>query len=299
MSYEDSISPEFYELERKAIFERAWLHVGRVEQLPRNGSYFTKEHRRRQHVAHHRARPRRRGARVPQHLPAPRQQARVAGLPARRGRAASARQFVCKYHGWKYDLDGACTFVQQEGEFFDFDKADFGLVPVHCDVFAGFIFVNLDREPSQSLRDFLGPMLARDRGLPVRRDDRAVRLPRGVSRELEGLLGRLHGVLPRTRFCTSSQHPRHLRAVITRDGLTRRRTTRSRVRTDWSRTAGVAPCVGDAAGEREAVGHRDAQRVVRPVGHARSRRAAAGNQPRRLPSVGPRRRSSSSRTSPS
>ena len=31
-----------------------------------------------------------------------------------RRRAGSCRQFVCKYHGWKYDLDGACTFVQQE-----------------------------------------------------------------------------------------------------------------------------------------------------------------------------------------
>ena len=43
ISYEDSISPEFYELEREAIFKRAWLNVGRVEQLPRKGSYFTKE----------------------------------------------------------------------------------------------------------------------------------------------------------------------------------------------------------------------------------------------------------------
>jgi Rieske 2Fe-2S family protein len=42
-SYEDSISPEFYELERKAIFKPAWLNIGRVEQLPRPGSYFTKE----------------------------------------------------------------------------------------------------------------------------------------------------------------------------------------------------------------------------------------------------------------
>src|SRR5579862_2464654 len=43
ISYEDSISPDFYELEREAIFKRAWLNVGRVEQLPRKGSYFTKE----------------------------------------------------------------------------------------------------------------------------------------------------------------------------------------------------------------------------------------------------------------
>ena len=43
VSYEDSISPEHYELERDAIFRRTWLNVGRVEQLPRNGSYFTRE----------------------------------------------------------------------------------------------------------------------------------------------------------------------------------------------------------------------------------------------------------------
>ena len=43
VSYEDSISPEHYELEREAIFGRTWLNVGRVEQLPRAGSYFTKE----------------------------------------------------------------------------------------------------------------------------------------------------------------------------------------------------------------------------------------------------------------
>src|SRR3954447_11851562 len=43
VSYEDSITPAHYELERKAIFERTWLNVGRVEQVPRKGNYFTKE----------------------------------------------------------------------------------------------------------------------------------------------------------------------------------------------------------------------------------------------------------------
>ena len=90
VSYEDSISPEFYELEREAIFKRAWLNVGRVEQLPRKGSYFTKELDGRQHVGHHRARHGRRGPRVPQHLPPPRQQAGVERLPARGDRAAPA-----------------------------------------------------------------------------------------------------------------------------------------------------------------------------------------------------------------
>src|SRR3954451_21231416 len=43
VSYEDSISPTHYELERDAIFRKTWLNVGRVEQLPRKGSYFTRE----------------------------------------------------------------------------------------------------------------------------------------------------------------------------------------------------------------------------------------------------------------
>src|SRR3954469_354419 len=43
ISFKDSTSPEFYKLEGEAIFKRAWLNVGRVEELPRVGSYFTKE----------------------------------------------------------------------------------------------------------------------------------------------------------------------------------------------------------------------------------------------------------------
>ena len=158
VSYEDSTSPEFYELERDAIWKRAWLNLGRVEQLPRNGSYFTKELavaktsiivvrgldgevRAFHNICRHRG-----NKLVWQDYP-------------REETSGSCRQFVCKYHGWQYDLDGGCTFVQQESEFFDLNKADYGLVPVHCDVWAGFIFVNLDREPTQSLRDFLGPMI--------------------------------------------------------------------------------------------------------------------------------------------
>ena len=76
------------------------------------------------------------------------------------------RQFTCKYHAWRYDLDGNLTFVQQEDEFFDLDKSRYGLVPVHCEVWEGFIFVNFADEPEQSLRDFLGPMITDLEGYP-------------------------------------------------------------------------------------------------------------------------------------
>src|SRR5262244_3889352 len=107
VSYEDSISPELYELEREAIFKRAWLNVGRVEQVPRNGSYFTRELavartsliivrgadgviRAFHNICRHRG-----NKLVWTDDPA----AETHG---------SCRQFVCKYHGWTYGLDGKC-----------------------------------------------------------------------------------------------------------------------------------------------------------------------------------------------
>ena len=59
----------------------------------------------------------------------------------------------------QYDLDGRLSFILQEGEFFGIDKADYGLVPVHCEVWQGFIFVNLAKQPTQTLTEFLGPMI--------------------------------------------------------------------------------------------------------------------------------------------
>lgn len=168
VSYEDSISPEIHELEREAIFKRSWLNIGRVEQLPRNGSYFTKELdvartsvivvrgldgevRAYYNLCRHRG-----NKLVWEDFP-------------REETSGSCRQFVCKYHGWRYDLDGACAFAQQESEFFDFDKADYGLVSVPCDVWAGFVFVNLAREPRQTLTEFLGPMITALEGYPFDR----------------------------------------------------------------------------------------------------------------------------------
>jgi len=155
VSYADSITPEHYELERDAIFRRTWLNVGRVEQLPKAGSYFTKELdaartsvivvrnlkgevRAFHNVCRHRG-----NKLVWNEFP-------------REETSGFCRQFTCKYHAWRYDLDGALTFVQQESEFFDLDKADYGLVAVQCEVWEGFVFVNLDAGNTTPLRDYLG-----------------------------------------------------------------------------------------------------------------------------------------------
>ena len=52
VSYEDSVDPEFYEVERKAVFRRAWLNVGRVEQDSTQGQLLHQGTQGRQHLHH-------------------------------------------------------------------------------------------------------------------------------------------------------------------------------------------------------------------------------------------------------
>ena len=165
VSYRDSTSPEWYELERDAIFRRTWLNVGRVEQLPRVGSYFTREIdaagtsivvvraskddvRAFHNICRHRG-----NKLVWQDYP----QEETSG---------TCRQFTCKYHGWRYALDGECTFVQQEAEFFDLDKKNYSLASVQADVWEGFIFVNLDPDNTTPLREYLGGLAKGIEGYP-------------------------------------------------------------------------------------------------------------------------------------
>jgi phenylpropionate dioxygenase-like ring-hydroxylating dioxygenase large terminal subunit len=157
VSYEDSISPTFYEAEREAVFKRSWLYVGRVEQLPRPGSYFTRE--------------------LPGGLASlvvtrslDGTFAAMHNVCAHRGNKVvwqehpneeskgSCREFACKYHGWRYALDGSVKHITNEQEFFDLDKGELRMPQVPCDVFAGFIFINLADDP-EPLRAFVGERL--------------------------------------------------------------------------------------------------------------------------------------------
>jgi len=166
VDYTDSIDPSFFEAEREAIFKRTWLNVGRVERLSRTGSYFTKE------------------------LPSAGPGMSVIVVKTKDGSikafhnmcrhrgnklvwndypheetSGTCRQFTCKYHAWRYSIDGELTFVQQEGEFFDLDKSQFGLKPVRCEIWEGFIFVNLDPN-AQPLVEYLGPFAKGLEGYP-------------------------------------------------------------------------------------------------------------------------------------
>jgi phenylpropionate dioxygenase-like ring-hydroxylating dioxygenase large terminal subunit len=157
VSYEDSISPEFFEKEKQKIFKKAWLFVGRVEELPRIGSYFTKEFA----VCDTSilvVRGKDQKIRAFHNICSHRSNKLVWEEHPREETRGTCRQFQCKYHSWRYDLDGSLIKATREDQFFNFDRAKYGLTPMSCDIWEGFIFINLDLNPSQTLKEFLGDM---------------------------------------------------------------------------------------------------------------------------------------------
>src|SRR3546814_17803518 len=69
-------------------------------------------------------------------------------------------QFVCPYHAWSYASDGRLRGVPDRAASFpDLDFATSGLTPIAIEVWKGLIFINLDPEPAQTLRDFLGSVM--------------------------------------------------------------------------------------------------------------------------------------------
>jgi phenylpropionate dioxygenase-like ring-hydroxylating dioxygenase large terminal subunit len=163
---EPCTSTTFFELERERIFRRMWLNVARDEDLPRNGDYIVKniavnktsvllvrgqdgKVRAFNNVCKHR------GNRL-----------------AWEDKGHCHGMFVCRFHAWAYDRQGNLKHVSDEANFYDLDKATLGLKPIAADVWAGFIFINLDPSPSETLFEYLGGLPDQLNGYPFAEQSR-------------------------------------------------------------------------------------------------------------------------------
>lgn len=71
-----------------------------------------------------------------------------------RGRA---RQFICPFHLWKYNLDGSLHKVLDRETFVSFKDEDYGLISIPAAEWGGFVFINLDRSAAP-FADFIAPI---------------------------------------------------------------------------------------------------------------------------------------------
>ena len=145
------VSEEWYAREIDTLFRKDWLCVGRAEQIPNPGDFFSIELLRhplivvrddKGQVRVHSAICRHRGAVVTQ-------------------TAGHCRAFVCPYHSWTYSLAGKLVstpgspppMAGAEG----FSPADYALTPIRAETWGGFIFVTFNQEVAP-LTSWLGDL---------------------------------------------------------------------------------------------------------------------------------------------
>ena len=140
---ESFTSEEFYKFEKDAIFSNEWLCIGRANDIPKKGDYFTRDIigeplivvrqadgtiKTLSNVCRHRA-------------------MRVAEG------AGSVRRFRCVYHSWVYGLDGQLQSAPDLNESEYFNKSEVKLPEIRTEVWEGFIFITLNDDiPSISER---------------------------------------------------------------------------------------------------------------------------------------------------
>lgn len=160
-------SPDLYALEVERVFRRVWLCVGREEEVPEPGCYKLK---RLEFASTGILIVRGRDGAIRAFHNTCSHRGNTVVTPEPDGdQFGRKRVFTCRFHAWSYDLEGRLTGVQDEKRFpACFRKEENGLTPVHCDVWEGFVFVNLAESPPETLAGFLGEMGQHFAGYPYR-----------------------------------------------------------------------------------------------------------------------------------
>jgi choline monooxygenase len=149
--------PAVYEHERRRIFARSWQLVGHETQLAEPGQWLALtiggypiiavrgEDRIRafHNVCRHRA-----------------------GPLAPDGEGRCEGNLVCGYHGWRYALDGRLASARDFGPAEGFDPRAYALVPLACESWRGFVFINMDAS-APSLPSAVMPLAERTRHMPL------------------------------------------------------------------------------------------------------------------------------------
>ena len=139
-----------YELEKKAIFGRAWLFLGHESQIRQPGDFVQ---------AYMCETPIILARGEDNGIHASVNSCTHRGLPVCRHDRGNAKRFVCPYHNWSFKVDGELSAIPQERQVeIKPDKSKLGLKKVpRVETWRGLIFgsFNEDIEP---LEDYLGDM---------------------------------------------------------------------------------------------------------------------------------------------
>ena len=64
---------------------------------------------------------------------------------------------VCPFHGWVYNLNGSLRGASKPKSFPKFNKKDFGLKKIECEIWNGLVFIRLNKGPQKSVKSLMTP----------------------------------------------------------------------------------------------------------------------------------------------
>jgi phenylpropionate dioxygenase-like ring-hydroxylating dioxygenase large terminal subunit len=153
----ERVTPEFYAREVEQIFKKAWLIVASSADLKNKGDYLVTE--------------------VP---PLKASLLIVRGdddvirvfhnICRHRGDklvhtdGGCRRAFTCGFHAWTFSNTGKLINVTDPTQFCGLDKEAHGLIQVNAEVWEDMVFVCFDKQPRQTLKEWLGEMYDGYRG---------------------------------------------------------------------------------------------------------------------------------------
>lgn len=141
--------PEFFAMEAELLWPRVWQMACRLEEIPEVGDYVEYEILDQSIVVVRAA-----GSVVRAYY----NSCRHRGVKLVEGQGRGPSGFVCSFHGWCFDLEGANTYVHQPVMFDDDNlrPEDLALTPVRCELWGGCAWINLD-DKAPALRECLEP----------------------------------------------------------------------------------------------------------------------------------------------
>jgi choline monooxygenase len=127
-------SKDFLELEKKEIFRKEWICLGRVDEIPKSGDYFTTELVDEPLLV---VRGKDGNVRVLSNVCRHRSSVIAEG-------DGNTKNFVCPYHAWTYATDGQLLRAPYMDQVKGFDVKGCRLPEFATEIWGGFIYVNLD-----------------------------------------------------------------------------------------------------------------------------------------------------------
>jgi phenylpropionate dioxygenase-like ring-hydroxylating dioxygenase large terminal subunit len=149
------VSEDYARAEQDKLWRKVWQQVGRVEEIPEVGDYFTYQIQTDSFIIMRSAPDK---IRALYNVCSHRGRRLVDTPPGQLCARGKRKHFICGFHGWRFDKDGHCSHIAHQedwqGKLTD-ERTRLGEVKV--DTWGGWIWINMDPN-CEPLRDYLEPL---------------------------------------------------------------------------------------------------------------------------------------------